>query len=73
ARFGVRVAGIAPGFIGTEMVLKDMNAEALDKWKKIIPVGRLGEPDEIASTAQFIVENDLITGVVLEISGGVRI
>lgn len=73
ARYGIRVAGIAPGFIGTEMVLKDMNAEALDKWKKIIPVGRLGEPDEIATTAQFIAENDLITGVVLEISGGVRI
>jgi 3-oxoacyl-[acyl-carrier protein] reductase len=73
ARFGIRVAGIAPGFIGTEMVLKDMNAESLEKWKKIIPVGRLGEPDEIASTAQFIAENDLITGVILEISGGVRI
>ena len=55
------------------MVLKDMNAESLEKWKKIIPVGRLGEPDEIASTAQFIAENDLITGVILEISGGVRI
>lgn len=73
ARFGIRVAGIAPGFIGTEMVLKDMNAESLEKWKKIIPVGRLGEPDEIASTAQFIAENDLITGLILEISGGVRI
>jgi 3-oxoacyl-[acyl-carrier protein] reductase len=73
SRYGIRVAGIAPGFIGTEMVLKDMNAEALEKWKKIIPVGRLGEPDEIASTAQFIIENDLVTGVILEISGGVRI
>ena len=73
SRYGIRVAGIAPGFIGTEMVLKDMNNEALEKWKKIIPVGQLGEPDEIASTAQFIIENDLITGVVLEISGGVRI
>ncbi len=73
AKFGIRVAGIAPGFIGTEMVLKDMNPEALEKWKSIIPVGRLGEPDEIAHTAQFIIENDLITGVILEISGGVRI
>ncbi|MCZ8157630.1 MAG: SDR family NAD(P)-dependent oxidoreductase [Leptospira sp.] len=73
AKFGIRVAGIAPGFIGTEMVLKDMNPEALEKWKSIIPVGRLGEPDEIAHSAQFIIENDLVTGVVLEISGGVRI
>ncbi|WP_411822890.1 SDR family NAD(P)-dependent oxidoreductase [Leptospira sp. 'Mane'] len=73
SRFGIRVAGIAPGFIGTEMVLKDMNPEALEKWKSVIPIGRLGEPDEIAQTAQFIIENDLVTGVVLEISGGVRI
>ncbi len=73
SRYGIRVAGIAPGFIGTEMVLKDMNPEALEKWKKQIPIGRLGEPDEIASTAQFIIENELVTGVVLEISGGVRI
>lgn len=73
AKFGIRVAGIAPGFIGTEMVLKDMNPEALEKWKSVIPIGRLGEPDEIASTAQFIIENELVTGVVFEISGGVRI
>lgn len=73
SKFGIRVAGIAPGFIGTEMVLKDMNPEALEKWKSVIPVGRLGEPDEIASTAEFIITNELVTGVVLEISGGVRI
>jgi 3-oxoacyl-[acyl-carrier protein] reductase len=69
----IRVAGIAPGFIATEMVLKDMNQEALDKWKSLIPIGRLGEPDEIFKTAQFIVENDLIDGVVIEASGGIKI
>jgi len=73
ARYGIRVAGIAPGFIATEMVLKDMNAEALERWKSMIPIGRLGEPDEIGQTAQFILENDLVTGVVLEVSGGIRI
>ena len=67
------VAGIAPGFIATEMVLKDMNPAALDKWKALIPIGRLGEPDEIFRTAQFIVENDLIDGVVIEASGGIKI
>lgn len=58
--FKIRVAGIAPGFIATEMVLKDMNPAALEKWKSLIPIGRLGEPDEIFKTAQFIVENDLL-------------
>jgi len=71
--YKIRVAGIAPGFIATEMVLKDMKPEALEKWKTLIPIGRLGEPSEISHTAEFIVENDLIDGVVLEASGGIKI
>lgn len=73
SKYKIRVCGIAPGFIATEMVLKDMNHEALEKWKSVIPIGRLGTPEEIAQTAVFIAENDLFTGVVLEASGGVRI
>ncbi|EMJ96989.1 MULTISPECIES: SDR family NAD(P)-dependent oxidoreductase [unclassified Leptospira] len=73
SRYGIRVAGIAPGFIATEMVMKDMNPEALKKWESQIPIGRLGRPDEIANTAVFIAQNDLVDGVVLEISGGVKI
>ncbi|PJZ70142.1 3-oxoacyl-ACP reductase [Leptospira perolatii] len=73
SRYGIRVAGIAPGFIATEMVMKDMNPEALKKWEALIPIGRLGQPEEIASTAAFIAENELVDGVVLEISGGVKI
>ena len=73
SRYKIRVAGIAPGFIATEMVLKDMNAQALEKWQKLIPIGRLGEVSEIAATAVFIAECDLITGVVLEASGGIKI
>jgi len=55
------------------MVLKEMNQKALDMWKERIPIGRLGEPSEIAKTAEFIVENELITGVVIEATGGVKI
>ncbi|EKO14668.1 MULTISPECIES: SDR family oxidoreductase [Leptospira] len=73
SRYGIRVAGIAPGFIKTEMVMKDMNPEALKKWEALIPIGRLGEPYEIALSADFIVSNDLVSGVILEISGGVKI
>ena len=50
-----------------------MNQAALDKWKSLIPIGRLGEPEEIFKTAQFIVENDLIDGFVIEASGGIKI
>jgi 3-oxoacyl-[acyl-carrier protein] reductase len=72
ARYGIRVGAIAPGFIETPMVMKDMKQEALDKWKKTIPVGRLGRPDEVAHTALYIVENDILTGYTIDISGGIR-
>jgi len=72
-RYNIRTAGIAPGFIETPMVMKDMKPEALEKAKKGIPVGRLGRPDEIAHTAIYIAENDLVTGITIDVSGGVRI
>ncbi len=72
ARYGVRVAAVAPGFIGTPMVKRDMKQEALEKLLRNVPVGRLGEPDEVAHTCQFIVENDFITGVTLGVTGGMK-
>ncbi|MEH6550452.1 MAG: SDR family oxidoreductase [Pseudomonadales bacterium] len=72
ARHGIRAAAIAPGFIATEMVAS-MKEEALDKMKAGIPLRRLGQPEEIANTAQFIVENDYFTGRVIELDGGLRL
>jgi 3-oxoacyl-[acyl-carrier protein] reductase len=72
ARFHIRVNAIAPGFIKTEMVAS-MKPEILEKMAAGIPVQRLGEPNEIADTAVFIVENDYCNGRVLEIDGGQRL
>lgn len=71
ARYGVRVAAIAPGFIGTEMVAQ-MRPEILESLVKQVPLRRIGEPEEIASTVSFIIENDYLTGRVVEIDGGAR-
>jgi 3-oxoacyl-[acyl-carrier protein] reductase len=64
--------GIAPGFISTEMVAS-MKPEALDKMKAMIPLRRLGTPEEIAHTARFIFENDYLTGRIIETDGGIRL
>ncbi|WP_445359570.1 SDR family oxidoreductase [Microbulbifer sp. ANSA005] len=72
ARYGVRVAGIAPGFIGTDMVAQ-MRPEILESLVKQVPLRRLGEQDEIASTVAFILENDYVTGRVIDIDGGARL
>lgn len=72
ARYGVRVAAIAPGFINTDMVAQ-MRPEILESLVKQVPLRRLGEQDEIASTLAFILDNDFVSGRVLDIDGGARI
>jgi 3-oxoacyl-[acyl-carrier protein] reductase len=72
ARHGIRVNAIAPGFIKTEMV-GSMKPEILDKMAAGIPVGRLGEPDEVAASAEFIFANDYLNGRILEVDGGQRL
>ena len=72
ARYNIRSAAIAPGFIGTEMIAS-MKPEALAKMEAQIPLRRVGTPEEIAHTAAFIFENDYITGRVMETDGGIRL
>ena len=72
ARYGIRAAAIAPGFIATEMVAS-MKPEALDKMAAGIPLKRLGQPEEVAHTARFIFENDYLSGRVIELDAGLRL
>ena len=72
ARYGIRVGAVAPGFIRTPMV-EAMKPEALIKMTSPIPLGRLGEPEEIAHAVGFIFENDLFTGRCVEVDAGLRL
>jgi 3-oxoacyl-[acyl-carrier protein] reductase len=72
AKFGIRVGAVAPGYINTEMVAK-IKAEILEKVVQNIPLGRLGEMEEISQAIQFIIGNDFFTGRILEVDGGMRI
>ena len=49
-----------------------MKPEALAKMTAPIPLGRLGEPDEIADAVGFIFANELFTGRCLEVDAGLR-
>jgi acetoacetyl-CoA reductase len=69
---GITVNAIAPGYIGTEM-LRAVPHEVLDnKIIPQIPVGRLGEPEEIARCVLFLASDDsgFITGSTLTANGG---
>lgn len=68
---GVTVNVIAPGYIGTDMVAA-MAPEIVEKIVAQVPVGRLGEVEEIARTAAFLASDDagFITGATFNINGG---
>jgi len=71
AKKGVTVNSVSPGYCKTEMVMKvpeDIRAQIVAQ----IPVGRLGEPSEIARTVAFLTADDagFITGANIPVNGG---
>ncbi len=68
---GVTVNAIAPGYIATDMV-RAVPEKVLEKIVAKIPVGRLGDADEIARGVEFLVADNagFITGSTLSINGG---
>lgn len=72
ARAGITVNAICPGYIGTEMVRAIDEKVLNDRIIPQIPVGRLGEPEEIARCVVFLASDDagFITGSTLSANGG---
>ena len=71
ARFKIRAAAIAPGFIATDIVAT-MRPDMVEKALRSVPLNRPGTPDEVARAAQFIVEDDFFTGRCIDLDGGMR-
>ena len=72
ARSGITVNAICPGYIATEMV-KAVPQEVMEKSiLPLIPIGRLGEPEEVARCVVFLASDEagLITGSTLSANGG---
>ena len=65
----IRCVGIAPGYTATTM-LTGMNQEALKALLEDVHIGRLVEPDEIASMIGYCVENGALNATTIEITGG---
>lgn len=71
---GITVNAIAPGFIKTEMtdvLSEEMKKKVLDE----IPLGRFGDPEDVANAVKFLVSDEAsyITGIVLNVDGGLAI
>lgn len=71
---GITVNAVAPGFIETDMVAK-MPENVLDGMRAKVPVGRLGQPEEIASAYLFLASEEAayINGATLSVDGGMTI
>jgi NAD(P)-dependent dehydrogenase (short-subunit alcohol dehydrogenase family) len=74
APYGINVNCISPGIVGTPRVLT-MVPERIEQWKRGIKLGRLAEPEEIASVALFLVsdESSYITGQNVIVDGGLTL
>ena len=71
ARKGITVNCIAPGYVATDMT-KAIAPEVMQKIVAQIPVGRMGEPEEIANTVLYLINDQagFITGSTIAINGG---
>ncbi len=64
---GITCNAVAPGFISTDMTAGFSEEEGL---AASIPLGRMGQPEEVAKAVVFLLESDYITGEVLRVDGG---
>lgn len=73
-RKGIRANAVCPGFIATP-ILNSMPQKVLDAITKEVPMGRLGQPEEIANVVAFLASDEAsyVNGAVIEVSGGVTL
>ncbi len=72
APHGIRVNCVCPGFIDTPMTRGANDDEAFAAWSRVCPLGRPGQPEEIARAMLFLASDEasFITGVALPVDGG---
>jgi NAD(P)-dependent dehydrogenase (short-subunit alcohol dehydrogenase family) len=73
AKSGVRVNALAPGYVATDMTLKMRERpELFNVWLDMTPMGRIGEPSEIAAAIVYLASpaSTYVTGAILSIDGG---
>jgi 3-oxoacyl-[acyl-carrier protein] reductase len=70
---GIRFVAVAPGFIDTASTRSALSEEAVKDLVKKTPLRRLGKTSEITSAVLFAINNEYLTGKVLEIDGGMTL
>lgn len=71
ARYGIRAAAIAPGYVSTEMT-EAIREDIRERIVSQIPLGRMASMEEISHALRFVLENDYVSGRVIEVDGAGR-
>jgi 3-oxoacyl-[acyl-carrier protein] reductase len=71
--FKIRAVSIAPGFFDTPSTRESVNEHMLQKWQKAVPLGKLGELDQLLSAVVFAIENEYFNGKTLSVDGGLTL
>lgn len=72
AQDNIQVNAVAPGPVATEFFLEVVSEEGIEQRKARVPMGRLGEPEDIAGVVAFLAsaDSDWMTGTVVRVDGG---
>lgn len=72
ARRGIRCNAVLPGITATEALLKNMSEEFRNKFLQLVPLNRMGKPEDIANAVAFLASDEAsyITGEIIRVAGG---
>ena len=72
AKAGIRVNGIRPGFIQTDIHLQTGIADRLERKRPLVPLGRIGQTSEIANAVLWLLSDEAsyVSGAILDVAGG---
>lgn len=70
---GIRAVSISPGYIDTPSTRQHVSESRIEKIVQQTPVRRLGTPNEILSTIEWIVATEFVSGTTVEITGGLTL
>lgn len=71
--YGIRVNAVAPGVVATDMMKNSVNDQMLEGLKRVTPLGRAADPDELAGAYVYLASDDasFTTGTIIHVDGGI--
>ena len=71
--YNIRVNAVAPGVVGTDMVAENVSEQMLEGLKRMTPLGRMAQPEELAGAYVYLASDEasFTTGAIIQVDGGI--